>query len=111
MAPDTVFFPAAMPNDGLLDMICIDGNIPRITAIKSLLAVESGRHFAMNHVRYRKVEAYRIIPRAEKEGYISIDGERFPFAPFQAELHPGLGTVLSKKGACYEIPGVAVGLA
>jgi sphingosine kinase len=105
MAPESNFFPAAMPNDGLFDLICIDGTISRITALQSLLAIDQGSHFNMPHVLYRKVLGYRIIPRAEKEGFISIDGEKVPFEPFQAEVHPGLGTVLSRRGLSYEIPG------
>jgi sphingosine kinase len=38
-------------------------------------------------------------------GYIAVDGEKMPFEPFQVEVHPGLGTVLSKSGGVYESPG------
>lgn len=57
---------------------------------------------------YRKVLGYRIVPHKRPgvvEEYISIDGERIPFEPFQAEVHAGLGTVLAK-GHLYEAPGV-----
>ncbi len=40
----------------------------------------------------------------KEKGYISIDGERYPFEPFQAEVHQRLGTVLSKNGQAYEAP-------
>ena len=39
------------------------------------------------------------------EEYISIDGEKVPFEPFQAEVHEGLGTVLAKRHL-YDAPGV-----
>ena len=107
MAPDAPFFPAALPNDGCLDLVTVDGDIGRVTAIKSLLAVENNTFFDMSHVMYRKISGYRIIPKGQKTGYISIDGESFPFAPFQAEVHRGLGTVLSKSGHLYEGPGVS----
>ena len=29
---------------------------------------------------------------------MAIDGERFPFEGYYAEVHPGLGTVLSMNG-------------
>lgn len=106
MAPDTNFFPATLPNDGCLDLVTVDGDISRTAAIRSLLAVGSGKFFDMPHVNYRKISGYRIIPRDQKDGYISIDGERMPFQPFQAEVHKGLGTVLSKSGHLYEAPGV-----
>ena len=102
MAPDANFFPAALPNDGCLDLLTIDGDIGRTAAIQSLLAVEKGTFFDMPHVKYRKISGYRIIPKGQKDGYISIDGERIPFAPFQAEVHRGLGTVLSRSGQMYE---------
>jgi sphingosine kinase len=59
-------------------------------------------------VSYRKVLGYRIIPHKREgveEEYISVDGERIPFGPFQAEVHGGLGTVLAR-GPLYEAPGV-----
>ncbi len=40
-------------------------------------------------------------------GYISVDGEKIPFAPFQVEVHRGLGTVLSRSGYKYEADGPA----
>jgi hypothetical protein len=50
MAPNANFFPAALPNDGTIDLVCIDGNISRITALKSLAAVESDTFYDMEHV-------------------------------------------------------------
>lgn len=106
MTADANFFQASLPHDGCLDLVCIDGNISRLAAVKSLMAVENGTFFDMPHVSYRKIEGYRIIPkeRPGKEGYISIDGERVPFEPFQVEVHRGLGTVLSRSGQLYESP-------
>ncbi|KAA6411134.1 MAG: sphingosine kinase [Lasallia pustulata] len=106
MASDANFFPAALPSDGHLDLVTIDGDISRSAAIQSLLAVEKGTFFDMPHVKYRKISAYRIIPKGQRDGYISIDGERVPFEPFQAEVHRGLGTVLSRSGHVYEAQGV-----
>jgi sphingosine kinase len=105
MAADSNFFPAALPNDGFMDLITIDGNISRLKSIQLLLSIEKGTFFDMPQVHYRKILGYRIIPKSEGDGYISIDGERVPFQPFQAEIHRGLGTVLSKTGHIYEAPG------
>ena len=93
MAPNANFFPAALPNDGYADLVTVDGDISRSAAIKSLMAVENDTFFDMLHVNYRKISAYRIVPKGQRDGYISIDGERVPFEPFQAEVHRGLGTV------------------
>lgn len=107
MAPDANFFPAALPNDGCADLVTVDGDISRSAAIKSLMAVENNTFFDMLHVNYRKISGYRIVPKGQCNGYISIDGERVPFEPFQAEVHRGLGTVLSRSGHLYEAKGVA----
>ncbi|KAL6704812.1 sphinganine kinase lcb4 [Coniothyrium glycines] len=106
MSPDANFFPAAIPSDGCLDLIRIRGDIARHTAIQTLLAIENHTFFDLDHVDYQKISAYRIIPRDQKDGYISIDGERVPFEGFQAEVHRGLGTVLSTNGHLCEAEGV-----
>jgi len=100
------FFPASLPSDGCLDLVRIRGDIARHTAVQTLLSVGSHTFFDLEHVDYQKVSAYRIIPRAKGDGYISIDGERAPFEPFQCEVHRGLGTVLSKSGHLCEARGV-----
>jgi sphingosine kinase len=105
MAPDSNFFSAALADDGLMDLITVDGDIGALKSIQMQLSVENGHFFDNPLVKYRKVSAYRVIPRnLGKGGYISIDGECMPFEPFQAEVHQGLGLVLSKKGL-YEAPG------
>lgn len=106
MSPDANFFPASLPSDGCLDLIRVRGDIGRLTAVNTLLAVGDNKLFDLPHVDYQKVSAYRIIPKNQQDGYISIDGERVPFEPFQVEVHKGLGTVLSKSGHLYEARGV-----
>lgn len=106
MSRDADFFPASLPHDGLMDLVTLDGDISRITSIKTLLSVEKGTFFDLPHVRVRKISGFRIIPK-QSSGYISIDGERVPFEPFQCEIHRGLGTTISKNGYLYEAKGVA----
>ncbi|KAL1955137.1 hypothetical protein VTO42DRAFT_9001 [Malbranchea cinnamomea] len=106
MAQDANFFPAALPNDGLLDLVIIRGDISRSTAFQMMLTVEDGTLFDMPQVTVKKISGYRLIPK-RREGFISIDGEKIPFEPFQAEVHRGLGTVLSRSGYRYEAKGVA----
>ena len=50
---------------------------------------------------YYKAHAYRVEPYTTK-GWLSIDGEPFPLAPFQVEVHQRLGTLLSMYG-CYQL--------
>lgn len=119
MAPDTTVFPAALPQDGFADLVTIDSDISRVASIRSMLAAATdNKFFDMDHVCYRKVSAYRLIPKSrdgdKKSGgssggvhFVSIDGERFPGQPWQAEVHRGLGMVLSRRGGRYESKGVA----
>jgi sphingosine kinase len=104
MSPTANFFPAAVINDGLMDVVINDGDIPIFKYVDLMTSVETGQFFDNPLLSYRKVVAYRFTPRDQADGYISIDGERIPFKPFQVEMHPGLGTVLSKSGR-YEAAG------
>jgi len=113
MASDAPFFAAAQPADGCCDLITIPGDLGALSAIGTLLSVEraGGGVFPQKHVEYRKIKGYRIVPLGKKgakpgdEEYISIDGEKIEFAPFQCEVHTKLGTVLSKTGWRYESAG------
>ncbi|BCR86165.1 putative sphingosine kinase (SphK) [Aspergillus chevalieri] len=104
VSKDTNFFPAALPSDGLIDIVTVDGTVPRMTTLKMMSEVPNGGFFDMPEVITRKAVAYRLVPR-EKEGFISVDGEKVPFEAFQVEVHKGLGTVLSKSGHLYEAEG------
>jgi len=104
MAPDANFFSAALVNDGYMDLVTVRGDISPAKSLQLLLSVPGGGFFENPLVNYQKISGYRIIPKNQKDGYISIDGERIPWEPFQAEIHPGLGLVLTKSGA-YEAPG------
>lgn len=53
-------------------------------------------------LHYLKANAYRIKPLSKK-GNLSIDGELYPFDPFQVEVLPGLATLLSSHGS-YNAP-------
>jgi len=105
MAADANFFQGALPNDGHMDMLCIDGDIGVKRQMQMMMSIESNKLFDMPGVTYKKILGYRIIPKNQNDGYISIDGERVPFQPFQAEVHKGLGTVLTRSGHMFEAPG------
>ncbi|KAF5719715.1 sphingosine kinase [Fusarium mundagurra] len=104
MSPDANFFSASLISDGCMDLVTIDGDLAPFTALNVLLDVEAGRSFDNPHVKYKKISAYRVIPRNQDDGYISIDGEKCSFGPIQAEIHQGLGRVISKTGK-YESAG------
>lgn len=97
MSYNANFFPASVPADGLWDLILVDGDLPTIKGAKTLLATESDKFFDLPQVTYKKISAYRLIPRTT-DACISIDGERVPYEPFQVEVHKGLGRVISQNG-------------
>lgn len=82
----------------------LDGNLKRLTALKAFIGISKGRYFDSPKVQYRKVLAYRWTPRDQGSAWLSIDGESFPYEPFQAEIHQGLGRVMIKN---MRIPGAA----
>lgn len=45
--------------------------------------------------KYYKALAFRIEPDPGADGYISIDGEAFPWGPLYVEAHRGLARTLS----------------
>ncbi|KAI3404058.2 LCB4 [Candida oxycetoniae] len=94
------FFPAALPNDGYMDMIITDSHRTSMVNLSSiLLNVESGTHINDDKVVHAKVNAYRLVPRmSAKNHYISIDGESFPFEKFQVEVLPKIMTGLLLNG-------------
>lgn len=105
MAPNCNFFPAAMPNDGLLDLVTNDGDLPMTKYLELMTSLEREQMFENPNLTYRKAVAYRLTPRDQPHGgSISIDGERTDFEPFQVEVHPGLATVISRHGR-YEANG------
>jgi sphingosine kinase len=98
MSADALVFPASLPNDGTLDLVLWDTTIGRIKTIELLTKIEKGKHIYDDHVHYAKIEAYRLTPRMAS-GYLSIDGESYPFAPFQVEVLKDAGCLLSATGA------------
>ncbi len=105
MAPELNFFPAALPNDGMMDLFTSDGDHSPLKMIDLQGKVPNNQFFDSPFVSYRKVSALRLTPRSADESVVvSIDGERFPYRPFQIETHPSLGLVLTRTGR-FEAPG------
>lgn len=100
VSADAQFFPAALPNDGSMDMIITDSTNSAFKTTSILMAVEKGKHIDDDKVYHSKVLSYRLIPNVRDNGchYISIDGENFPFEAFQVEVLPGVLTGLLQDG-------------
>lgn len=100
VSADTQFFPAALPNDGSMDMILTDSRTSIMKTAAALLSVDKGTHVDDSAVRHHKVAAYRLVPKLPEGSnhYISIDGESFPFKAFQVEVLPSILTTLTPNG-------------
>ncbi|KAG0271821.1 sphinganine kinase lcb4 [Linnemannia exigua] len=89
--------PASSPNDGLVDLLIFPKGTGRINGMQIMIGTDTGEHIYHEKVRYMKVKAFRLSPKGPS-GYISIDGEHTPWAPYQVEAHRGLISVLSVDG-------------
>lgn len=101
ISSNTEFFPAALPNDGTMDMIITGTDIGILESVNILLSVEKGLHVNNDKVIHSKIKSYRLVPKLKniKNHYISIDGENCPIEPIQAELLPGVLTGLLPDGS------------
>jgi sphingosine kinase len=89
-------FPVSVPNDGMVDLV-IQGRLSRGEMLKHMNGAEKGSAYWQDQAHYFKASAYRL-ELLQEEGNLSVDGERFPFEGYYAEVHRGLGTVLSMHG-------------
>ncbi|KIY43431.1 hypothetical protein FISHEDRAFT_53553 [Fistulina hepatica ATCC 64428] len=94
---DMMPWPVSLPDDGLID-IAVHVASSRGDALASLAAGETGDIFWKKSVHYVKAHAYRVKPLNKAKGFLSVDGESFPYEDFQVEVHKGLGTFLSTHG-------------
>lgn len=88
-----------------MDLVLMNGDSSALKATMAFLSVESGKFFHLPEVSYRKISAYRLIPKDQDSGFLSVDGESVPFKALQAEIHQGLGRALSANGKLFEAPG------
>lgn len=99
MLSDAQFFPAALPRDGLMDLVITTTDSLFLKMARLLMAVDSGAHVHAPEVHHAKIAAYRLIPLVDpNKNYISVDGESFPVEPMQVEVLPSLLTVLLHEG-------------
>ncbi|KAG0660503.1 sphinganine kinase lcb4 [Rhodotorula mucilaginosa] len=97
VAKDVMMFPAADPNDGLIDLAILT-SMGRVEALKAMDGAESGALFSHRSLTYLKVKSYRLNFTPKQGGCISIDGEEVPYEAFQVEVHKGLARVMSLTG-------------
>jgi sphingosine kinase len=99
MAADANFFTFARIDEGMLDLVTVRGDISPLRSLAMMLSVPEGRLWQQKEVTYRKVSGFRVVPRdPEDRSVVSVDGEKYPFKPFQVEVHKGLGCTLTPAG-------------
>ena len=99
MAANSNFFAFARIDDGVADLVTVRGDISFSKSIAMMSSLESGSLWQHRDVTYRKVVGFRVVPRGKPESSVAdIDGERYPYEPFQVEVHRGLGCTLTVKG-------------
>jgi len=93
---DLMQFPVALSDDGFIDIVAQE-RISRTQFLKGISGAAEGKQYWLPTQHYYKATAYRLTPHA-KNGYLSIDGEKYPYAPFEVEVHPRMGTTLGRGG-------------
>ncbi|GJE90809.1 hypothetical protein PsYK624_069530 [Phanerochaete sordida] len=96
VARDLMQFPMSLPDDGYVDLV-IQEKLTRKVMLQAMDGAEIGKTYWMDTQHYYKAEAYRVEP-LNHGSCLSVDGEEYPFEPFQVECHKGLATLLSPYG-------------
>ncbi|GAA6034126.1 hypothetical protein JCM8097_000708 [Rhodosporidiobolus ruineniae] len=112
VARDLMMFPAADPNDGLIDLVLVEP-MGTLEAFGCMDGADTGHLFSHPRLHYLKVLAYRLsfphpppTPSSSPSfadhkahaGNLSIDGERFAYEDVQVECHRGVGRVMAFPG-------------
>lgn len=98
---DAQFFPAAINDDGYMDLIVFYTRTSFLDSINLMMNVSNGAHVYHEDVLHAKLAAYRLVPRVDSQKhYISVDGESFPVEPMQVEVLPRVLLVLLKN-SCF----------
>ncbi|KAL6110247.1 sphk1 [Pungitius sinensis] len=96
LAEDLLAAPDAAPDDGVIHLFYVRAGISRGALLKLFLAMEKGAHVGTScqHMVHAKVRALRLEPLSPK-GIITVDGEVVEYGPVQAEVHRGLGRLIT----------------
>ena len=79
--------PDAVPDDGRLDLVTVDGRIGRIAFARVLLGMFSGRHVRRPGVTSRRVSWVEV--RSEVPLPVYADGDPVATTPVRIEVRPG----------------------
>ncbi|EPY52397.1 sphingoid long chain base kinase [Schizosaccharomyces cryophilus OY26] len=98
VAADMRVFPACHVDDGLIDIAVVRANPFRKSLLSIFTCVESGEHFYSKYLSYYKVRSFRFTPiNTGHHHFFVLDGEEYPFEPFECRAAPSLGTTLASQ--------------
>ena len=76
-------------------LLCVRGSTARLGALKVILNTKTGKHMEMEEVYVISAKAFRIEP--VNGGIMTVDGEIVETGPLQAQIHPHMLLVMSRK--------------
>ncbi|XP_054727404.1 sphingosine kinase 1 [Anastrepha obliqua] len=97
ISSDCFFAPSSRLNDGIIYLVIIRAGVGRSQLAHFLMGLSSGTHLPEQPNRYIEivpVRAFRIEPNSDKEGIITVDGERVDYGPIQGEIMSGIINVM-----------------
>ena len=95
IAVSSVAVPWARLDDGLGYLCWLKAGTPRTAITTFLLNLSTGDHLKSPYVHMVAVRAFRLEPR-EKDGIMTIDGERIQYGPVQGQMLPSMARVLTR---------------
>lgn len=96
LGAELVAAPHARFDDGLVHLCWVRSGISRAALLRLFLAMERGNQFSLGcpQLGYAAAHAFRLEPLTPR-GVLTVDGEQVEYGPLQAQVHPGLGTLLT----------------
>ncbi|GAV09313.1 hypothetical protein RvY_18877 [Ramazzottius varieornatus] len=95
IAASSVAVPWAQLNDGLGYLCWVKGGLPKTAVTSFLLNLSTGDHLKSPYVQMVAIRAFRLEPR-DKDGIMTIDGERIQYGPVQGQMLPSMARVLTR---------------
>ncbi|KAM5132020.1 sphingosine kinase 2 [Mantella aurantiaca] len=96
LGADLFTAPFSYFDDGLIHLLFVKAGISRTALVRLFLAMEKGTHVGMEcpYLVHVPVRAFRLEPLTKK-GILTVDGEQVEYGPIQAQVHRGLGNLIT----------------